>query len=106
MKDTDKIFNILTSVFSEPGCYHNKWIIDESLARIVLIRYTLLNNINEDRVKPVMRLYNDAGAFGDSNTRGMYIELNSKSMSVMMARNDCAECIQRVHLLPYSPSEL
>ena len=49
-----------------------------------LIRCISLYNIDKDRVKLVGRLNYEAGAFDDSNTRtqGMYIELDSRSMSV------------------------
>ena len=72
MKDTDKIFKVLTGVFSEPGCYHNKWIMDESLARIVLIHCPALKDIDNIRKKLVRRLNIQVGAFDDSNTGMIY----------------------------------
>ena len=76
--------------------------MDESLARIVLIRYKILNIINKDRVKLVRPLSNDAGAFGDSNTREECISSSIPSL----CRYDGKKQLCRMHSTSASTSIL
>ena len=63
MNDSDKIFKAFSNLTATKGTYHNKWICDESLVRILHMHYTNLKDIDNIRSKLVRRLNSQSGAF-------------------------------------------
>jgi hypothetical protein len=72
MNDSDKIFKAFSNLTATKGTYHNKWICDESLVRILHMHYTNLKDIDNIRSKLVRRLNSQSGAFDFSNTLKFY----------------------------------
>lgn len=72
MNDSDKIFKAFSDLTANKGTYHNKWICDESLVRILHMHYKDLKDIDKIRSKLVKRLNKLSGAFDNSNTLKLY----------------------------------
>mmetsp|Transcript_383 Transcript_383/g.861 ORF Transcript_383/g.861 Transcript_383/m.861 type:complete len:956 (-) Transcript_383:398-3265(-) len=72
MNDSDKIFKAFSDLTATKGTYHNKWICDESLVRILHMHYKNLKDIDKMRSKLVKRLNSQSGAFDNSNTKKLY----------------------------------
>ena len=69
MSDSVKIYKAFKALTSKGGCYHDKWIMDESLVRILRRHVPSLKGIDNMRFKLVKRLNRDVGAFDDSNIK-------------------------------------
>lgn len=72
MSDSVKIYKAFKALTSKGGCYHDKWIMDESLVRILRRHVPSLKGIDNMRFKLVKRLNRDVGAFDDSNINKFY----------------------------------
>ena len=88
MGDADKLFKALLDLTSNQGLYHNKWICDESWARILTMHYTNFKKMDKIRTKLVKKLNFEAGSFDDSNTHKIYKANSSKSFVPLKERGD------------------
>mgnify|MGYP001464940653 FL=1 len=72
MSDSVKIYKAFKALTSKGGCYHDKWIMDESLVRILRRHVPSLKGIDNMRFKLVKRLNRDVGVFDDNNINKFY----------------------------------